>query len=196
MFETLANYLVEKGGLTTEELKLVEEAAIPKRLRKRQYLLQEGDISRYNCFVAKGCLRLYQVSSDGTEYIMRFAIENWWISDYQSYNSGLPSKYNIDALEDSELLMIEKEKLTALFDAIPNLRSLVQKLDARNYEVSQNRVLSNISETAEEKYDSFVNTCPEIHNRVPLHMVASFLGVARETLSRMRQQYGRKRGND
>jgi len=192
MFEKLASYLTSKAGLTSEELRQVEAVALPKKIRKRQYLLQEGDVSRYNCFVAKGCLRLYQVSKDGSEHIMKFAVEDWWMSDYESYHSGLPSRFNIDALEDCELLMIEKSKLNALLESIPKLKDMVDRLDAKNFEVTQTRILSNISQTAEEKYDSFVNACPLIYNRVPLHMIASFLGLSRETLSRVRQQHAKK----
>jgi CRP-like cAMP-binding protein len=195
MFKHLSTYLIQNGDLTLDEVKLIEAVAIPKRIRKRQYLLQEGDVSCYNSFVAKGCLRLYRVGKDGEEYILNFAIENWWISDYESYYSGLPSGYNIDALEDSELLMIEKSKLNALSDTIPKLRKLIERLNAKNYEVTQQRILSSISQTAEERYDNLISSCSQITNRVPLHMVASFLGLSRETLSRIRQQHARKRAH-
>jgi len=189
MFEIFAAYLKEKGGLTDEEVKRVEEVTILKKLRKRQYLLQEGDISHYNCFIAKGCLRLYRVSKDGTERILKFGIENWWISDYESYNTGRPSKSNIDALEDSELILIKKEDFDFVSEAIPNLQKFIKRLEEKSFDVSQNRILSNISETAEEKYENFIRSCPEINRRVPLHMIASFLGVSRETLSRVRNKY-------
>jgi CRP-like cAMP-binding protein len=188
MFPSLATYLIEKGGLTKDELSLVEEAAVPKKIRKRQYILQEGDVSRYISFVVKGCFRLYSIGKNGEEYSMRFAIENWWISDFDSFHSGLPSRYNIDAIEDGELLMIKKEKFDSLIETIPNFEKLVDKLAAKNYEVHQNRILSNISESAEEKYDNFIKSYPMIYERIPLHMVASFLGLSRETLSRVRQQ--------
>ncbi len=191
MFKSFAAYLVEKAGLTNEELKLVEDVTVVKKLRKRQYLLQEGDICHYNCFIAKGCLRLYRIGKDGSEHILRFAVENWWMSDYESYNSSRPSKSNIDALENSELLLIEKQNLNALFKAIPKLQIFKERLETKNFDVSQNRILSNISETAEEKYDNFIKAYPEIYRRVPLHMIASYLGVSRETLSRVRQQYAR-----
>jgi CRP-like cAMP-binding protein len=196
MFSALATYLVEKGGLTNDELRQVEEMAVPKKIRKRQYLLQEGDISHYIGFVVKGCFRLYGVGKNGEEYSMRFAIENWWISDFDSFQSGLPSKYNIEALEDGELLMIKKEKFEALIETIPNFKKLIEKLTAKNYEAHQNRILSNISETAEEKYDNFIKSYPQIYERIPLHMVASFLGLSRETLSRVRQQHAKKRTNN
>jgi CRP-like cAMP-binding protein len=193
MFSSLANYLIEKGGLTNDELRQIEEVAMPKKIRKRQYLLQEGDISNYISFVVKGCFRLYNIGKNGEEYSMRFAIENWWISDFDSFQSGLPSKYNIDALEDGELLMIKKEKWDVLLETIPSFKKLIDKLTARNYEAHQNRILSNISETAEEKYNNFISTYPMIYDRIPLHMIASFLGLSRETLSRVRQQNSQKR---
>lgn len=187
MFEIFAAYLKEKGGITDEELKLVKDFTVEKKLRKRQYLLQEGDKSHYNCFIAKGCLRLYQIGKDGTEHILRFGVENWWMGDYQSYNTGNPSKCNIDALEDSELLLIDREHLIALCEEIPNLQKLIKRLEDRSFDVSQNRILSNISETAEEKYENFIKSYPAFNSRVPLHMIASYLGVSRETLSRVRQ---------
>lgn len=193
MFSSLAKYLVEKGGLTNDELRQIEEVAIAKKIRKRQYLLQEGYISHYISFVVKGCFRLYNIGKNGEEYSMRFAIENWWISDFDSFQSGQPSKYNIDALEDGELLMIKKEKWDALLETIPTFKKLIDKLTARNYEAHQNRILSNISETAEEKYNNFISTYPMIYDRIPLHMIASFLGLSRETLSRVRQQNSQKR---
>ena len=189
MFESFADYLREKAGVTDEELKLLRNVAIEKRLRKRQYLLQEGDVSHYNSFIVKGCLRLYRVGKDGTEYILKFGIENWWMSDYESFNSGFPSKSNIDALEDCELILIKKDDFDHLFNTIPNLKNLRAKLDNRSFDASQNRILSNISDTAEEKYSNFMKSYPDIYNRVPLHMIASFLGLSRETLTRIRQKY-------
>lgn len=188
MFESLAAYLVEKGKLTDEELKLVEAVTVPKKIRKRQYLVQEGGSSNYMSFVAKGCLRLYRVGKDGTEHILRFAIENWWISDFESFHSGIPSKNNVDALEDSEVLMIAKEQFDALCSTIPRFGALIRKLTEKNFAVHQHRILSNISETAEERYENFIRSYPQIYHRVPLHMIASFLGVTRETLSRLRQR--------
>jgi CRP-like cAMP-binding protein len=191
MFQALAAYLKEKTEITEEELKRVEDAVIPKKLRKRQYFLQEGDISHYIGFVVKGCLRLYHIGDDGTEHNLRFSVENWWVADYVSYDADAPSKNNIEALEDSELLLFEKKDFDTLFEEIPCLKRLREKLEKRNFEVHQQRILSNISESAEERYNSFIKSYPHIFNRVPLQMVASYLGVSRETLSRIRQQHYR-----
>jgi CRP-like cAMP-binding protein len=191
MFEVFASYLKEKAELTHEELDQVRAVTFHKKLRKRQYLLQEGDICHYNCFIAKGFLRSYRVSQDGVEHILRFAVENWWLTDAESYNNDCPSKTNIDAVENSDLLLIEKQDFLKLVDTIPRFREFRDKLKSRSYEVSQNRIISNISDTAEEKYLKFRKSYPDIFNRVPLHMVASYLGLSRETLSRIRNQYAR-----
>lgn len=189
MFEIFAAYLRERANLDDNEIQKILDFIVIKKLRKRQYLLQEGHVSDYRAFIARGCLRMYIVSADGTEHIIRFAVENWWMTDDESYNSGAPSKYTIDALEDSELLLIKKEDLNNLFKVIPKFQELKDRLGAKRFEVSQNRILSNISDTAEEKYDNFISLYPQFYSRVPLHMVASYLGLSRETLSRVRKRH-------
>ncbi len=191
MFDVLVKYLREKGSLTNDEIEQFRASSITRRFRKRQYLLQEGDICHYNSFVAKGCMRMYRVGDNGAEHMLRFAIETWWMADYESYNSGSPSKNNIDALEDTDLIMIKKNDFDALVKAIPNFRIFKEKLETRSYDASQNRILSNISDTAEKRYENFIQKYPDIYNRVPLHMIASYLGLTRETLSRIRKQYAK-----
>lgn len=188
MFDVLAKYLKENASLTDDELAQIQVHTKIKKLRKKQYLLEEGEFSDFNCFVAKGCLRLYNVGHDGTEHILRFAIENWWMSDYESYQTENPSKNNIDALEDSELVMIDKKDLDALLSIIPKLKEFIDRLNARSFTASQNRILSTISGNAEERYETFVKSYPDIFNRVPLRMIASYLGLTRETLSRIRSK--------
>lgn len=188
MFEFFAAYLKEEAGLTGEEISLVEEVTIAKKLRKHQYLLQEGDLFHYHCFIARGCLRMYRLDANGTEHILRFGIENWWMSDFESCNTGNPAKNNIDALEDSELLLIKKEDLTTLLKAIPSLQIFKDKIDANCFDLNQNRILSNLIDTAEEKYENFIASYPQFYSRVPLHMIAAYLGVSRKTLSRARSK--------
>jgi CRP-like cAMP-binding protein len=192
MFESFKAYLQENAALTADELQAVHTVSIEKKIRKRQYLLHEGDICHYNCFIVKGCLRLYRVGEDGTEHILRFGVENWWMSDHESYNTGNSSKSNIDALENGEIILIDKPDFVQLMSAIPRFKSFVDGLKARSFDASQNRIMSNISETAEERYQNFLTSFPDIFHRVPLHMIASYLGVSRETLSRIRKQAGHK----
>ena len=188
MFEEFAKYLREKANLDAEEIDAVRAVSVEKKIRKRQYLLQEGDVCHYNCFIVKGCLRMYTVGEDGVEHIVRFAVENWWISDRESYNNGYPSKCNIDALENSKIILIDKPDFLHLLMIIPKLKSFIDNLLARSYDAIQNRIIGAISFSTEEKYQNFIERFPGIVNRVPLHMIASYLGVTRETLSRVRSQ--------
>jgi len=192
MFEVFKTYITDKIELTDQELDMIRAAGVVKRLRKRQYLLQEGDIDVHKKFILKGCLRQYRMGDDGAEHIMRFAIENWWISDRESYTTGLPSKCYIDAIEESEILMWHKSAWEQLVEDVPALQSFEKNLLARSFNASQNRIHAAISYTAEEKYQNFLNTFPDIFNRVPLLMIASYLGISRETLSRIRKQFVNK----
>ena len=193
MFETLAIYLAEKGTLTQSELELIERVAVFKKVRKNQFLLEEGKFSNFIGFVAKGSLRLFRTAEDGQEHIMKFAIENWWISDFTSFMSGEPSNCYIDALENSELILFSSENWDHLLATIPNFKRMIDKLTAKNFEAHQNRIFSNISEPAEIRYDNFVKKYPTLYNRIPLYMIASFLGIKRETLSRIRKQTASKK---
>jgi CRP-like cAMP-binding protein len=187
MFENFENYITANANLTTEQLRQMRSLAIAKRLRKRQFLMQEGDVCRHKAFVSRGLLKTYRLKDDGTEYIMRFTPENHWAIDHESYNNQTPSKYCIDALEDTEVLLWTKEDFEKLSASIPSLVSFSERLRSSSMDANQERILMNISYTSEEKYEDFINSFPDVFRRVPLHMVASYLGVSRETLSRIRQ---------
>lgn len=196
MFEVFDTYLKGKQpDLVENDLERIHAVSIFKKLRKRQYLLQEGEVNHHACFIVKGCLRNYRLGEDGVEHILKFAVENWWISDLESYNNGMPSKNNIDAIEDSELLLIEKQDFNRLVEDIPSFRRFHDKLTSKSVDTFQNRIISNISDTAEERYFNFIKSYPNIFNRVPLHMIASYLGVSRETLSRVRINHARNHQN-
>jgi CRP-like cAMP-binding protein len=188
MLAIFIDYLNEKGELTPEDLELVANTSVQKRVRKNQYLLEEGEVSDFVGFVVKGSFRLFRIGDDKQEHVMRFAIENWWISDFTSFISGEPSNCYIEALEDSELIRFSKKEWNELLAASPNFRQLIETLNAKNFEAHQNRIFSNISEPAEVRYEKFVQKYPTLYNRIPLYMIASFLGLTRETLSRVRKQ--------
>lgn len=192
MFASFVEYLHEKGTLTTQELELLANASVQKRIRKNQYLLEEGEVSDFIGFVVKGSFRLFRLSADGEEHVMRFAIENWWVSDFTSFISGQPSLCYIEALEDSEVIRFTKEKWNSVLENAPNFKQVIDQLTGRNFEAHQNRIYSNISEPAEVRYENFVQQYPTLYNRIPLYMIASFLGLTRETLSRVRKQTRKK----
>ncbi|MFD2571638.1 Crp/Fnr family transcriptional regulator [Spirosoma soli] len=188
MFDVFKAYLNDKITLTDHQFDLVQSASSLKRLRKRQFLLQEGDIWQRYAFVCQGCLRIYYLDDKGVEHIMKFCIENWWAGDRESLLTGNPARTNIDALEDSVVLLFNKEDFDQLCQTIPAFGQLINTLIDRTYIASQHRIQTNISYSAEEKYVDFIKTYPAIFNRVPLHMIASYLGVSPETLSRIRHQ--------
>ncbi len=188
MFDVFQQYLTAKGGIPDTELALIKTAFTAKKLRKKQYFLQEGDVSRHLAFVCKGCLRLYTLDEKGNEHIIQFALDNWWISDRESLLSGNPSRYNIDALEDSELLITTPEKMKNIIEKAPNFAKVMNRAQQINFIASQRRIQAAISFAAEEKYQDFIQTYPDIVQRVPQHMIASYLGITRETLSRIRKQ--------
>jgi len=187
MFQLFETYITTQASFTKEELALMRTLSTEKKLRRKQFLLQEGEVCRHKAFVVKGLLRNYHTKDDGTEYIMRFAPENSWTMDPESYTNQTPSKYSIEALEETEVIMWSQGSLEEMIAAIPSFKVYSDKIKERNHYASQNRVLMNISYTAEEKYQEFIASFPDIFRRVPLQMVASYLGMSRETLIRVRR---------
>jgi len=174
--------------ISDEEFELVQKAFIPKKLRKKQYLLQEGEVCKYLAFITKGAMRQYTVDDKGVEHIIRFGIENWWMSDRESFSTGTPTKYNIDAVEDSELLLVNNADWQQLSDQSPAYAEMTRQLEYRGYVAAQKRIHASISLSAEERYRELLNTHPDLLQRFPQNMIASYLGVSPETLSRIRKQ--------
>lgn len=193
-FEPLFQYIESKSALSLneDEKTLIQGAFKSKHLRKRQYLLQEGDVCKFMSFIVKGSGRMYSVNEKGQEHIIRFAIENWWLGDYESYNFGTPSLYNIEVLEDSEVLMIEHDAIKELSAKIPAIDLMITEIDKKGTVATQKRIHSSISLSAEERYDNLVKSYPEFLNRFPQSMIASYLGISPETLSRIRKNLLKK----
>jgi CRP-like cAMP-binding protein len=187
MSELLFNKITAITALTREEFARFQALFVIKKLRKRQYFLQESDVSKYQAFVVKGLLRSYTVDEKGSEHILQFASEGWWMADLSSYLTNEPSFLNIDALEDAELLLLTKSNWEQAMKEIPALEHYFRIIIQNHLVSTQKRLLQSLSETAEEKYHRFLATYPECVQRVPQHMVASYVGVSRETLSRIRK---------
>lgn len=188
MFELLHKKFTEKISLTAEEFNFCKNLFISRRLRKKHFLLQEGNICKYTAFVERGLLRSYSVDDKGAEHILQFAFEGWWIADIYSFLTNEPSMYNIEALEDTELLLISKPSQDLLIENIPKIEHYFHILTQNNLIATQRRLMSSLTETAEEKYLKFMHMYPDCFKRVPQHMIASYLGITRETLSRIRKE--------
>jgi CRP-like cAMP-binding protein len=188
MYELLYKKITDIISISEEEFNFCKTLFLPKKLRKKQYLLQEGDVCKYNTFVSKGLLRSYTIDNKGTEHILQFAFEGWWIGDIYSFLTEKPSLFNIEALEACELLLITRPSWELLLNKIPSFERYFRILIQNNLIATQKRLMGTLSESAEEKYTNLINNFPGCLQRVPQHMIASYLGITRETLSRIRSQ--------
>ena len=161
---------------------------VPKKIRKRQYFLQEGEVCKYMAFIVKGAMRQYSVDDKGVEHIFRLSIENWWAGDRESNINLTPQVYNIDAWEDTEFLQVTRADFLSQLSSIPAINELIRNLDERFAIATQKRLNAQISLTAEKRYSELANSYPEFLQRFPQHIVASYLGITKETLSRIRKQ--------
>lgn len=188
MFEKLMKGISEKVSLTAEEFEVLKPFFIPKKVRKRQYVLNAGDVCRYITFVEKGLLRSFTVDDEGHEHVVQFAIEGGWISDMGSFVSGEDAWYNIEALEDSELLNLTRQSMDDLLARLPVMERFFRILMQNNIVALQRRVIAYMSLSAEEKYLKLIEVAPDIITRASQQHIASYLSVTPETLSRIRKK--------
>ncbi|WP_316800874.1 Crp/Fnr family transcriptional regulator [Pedobacter frigidisoli] len=189
MFEIFDKYLLELADITEDELAAIHASANVKNFRKWQSLLHDGEVLQNMCFITSGCFRLFRYDKSGNDHTVRFGVENWWMNEPESFNNGTQSKYNIEALSASTVIIWHKDDLLKLQAAIPAFKHFFECLNSRALEAAHERIFNLISASAEERYVQFQKTYPKVFNSVPLHMVASYLGVSRETLSRIRRDY-------
>lgn len=188
MYDIYFQHLTEKMPLTADERALIQRFLSVKKIRKKQYLLQEGDVCKVIAFVEKGALRSYSVDSEGKEHILQFALEGWFISDLYSFLTGEVSVYNIEAIDDSELVLINQSAYEELLKRSPCYQTYMLQLITGAYIALQKRITSTISLSPEERYQHLIALYPDIVQRVPQHMIASYLGLTPETLSRIRRR--------
>lgn len=192
MFEQLFNHISSKITIGEKEREICYSLFISKTLRKKQYLLQEGEPCKYLAFVEKGLLRSYTIDEKGAEHIVQFAPEGWWIADIYSHLTGEPSEYNIDAVEETETLLLTKEAYEELMERAPVFERYYRLLMQNSLIAYQRRLTCTLSRTAEETYTEFLQVYPHIAQRVPQHNIASYLGITPESLSRIRRQIAEK----
>lgn len=192
MYNLILKNIARFIQLTPEETARFTAVLKPRTLRKRQYLVQAGDIFRYECFVNKGSLRTYHVDNNGQEHIVMFAFEDWWTGDMYSFLSGQPALYHVEAMEDCELLTIEKSQLEQLYIDIPKFDRFYRILLQNAYIAMQRRLSENMSLSAEQRYLNFISRYPQFEQRLTLKQIASYLGITPESLSRIRRQLAGK----
>ena len=184
LIEHFNNYI----PLNEEEKKSFDKRVMQRKIKRKQMILQEGLVCKHYSFVVEGCLRMYGVDHKGVEHNIQFAAENEWIADIGSFHSDKPSKLFIEALEPSVLLQIEKQDLYHLYRSIPKLDRIFKVIIENKFVELQTRVLQNISSTAHERYQSFLEQYPKLALRLPNTQIASYLGITPEFLSKMRSE--------
>lgn len=188
MMELLLAEISKELPLTKLEEDQIKAAFTLKKLRKRQYLIQFGETFRHLFFVEKGMLRAYLKGEKEEEHVIQFAPEGSWIPDSFHQLEDMEATYNIDALEPSEILCIDREAFQELLLKIPKLEKYFRVVMQKRLHALHLRVINYLTHFAEDKYKMFMQVYPEIVQRVPQHMIASYLGIKPETLSRNRKK--------
>jgi CRP/FNR family transcriptional regulator, anaerobic regulatory protein len=184
----LVDYFNKLIPLANEEKDFVRMKFHPHFFLRKQFALQHGDVCEYFNFVVRGCLRLYKVGDDGVVHVLQFATENHWIFDVASFHRKAKSKFNVDALEDTVVLRISYDELIDLYIKAPKFDRIFRVLLENHFMQQQERIGQLFSSTAEERYQSFLETYPHLHNRISQVQIAAYLGVTPEFLSRIRNR--------
>ena len=188
-FDAFFDYIQGISGklLSEDDRHLLMEHFKPRKLRKRQYFLQEGDVCKYIGFIVKGSARTFTVDEKGHEHILKLSLENWWLADFESFYLLTPSRFNIEALEDLEVLQSTNAQIEEYLKHIPAFSAMANVI-SQNYTIAnQKRMQAAMSYTAEERYEDLVSNYPHFLQRFPQNMIASYLGLSPETLSRLKK---------
>jgi len=191
-FAVLREYLQARASFTEAELAFIETMCVHAHLGEHEFLQRAGDVAKYAAFVANGCLRRYVIDAQGKEHIIQFAPETWWLADTASLANGTPSQYFIDALEDTDLLLIDPQSHETIIKKVPGYADALRRGLQKHAAARDERIVSSLSASAQERYTAFLNTYPSIATRVPQRMLASYLGVSPETISRIRRKLASK----
>lgn len=187
MYDIIFKHIEEKVQLSQSEKELIKTFFKPKKLKKKQFLVVEGHVCSYLTFVSKGLLKSYNVDDKGNEHINQFSPEGWWTSDMSSFFSGGISFYSIDAMEDSAVLLITREDFENLTLQVPVMDRYFRLLFQNSLITKERRLISSHTHTAEEKYRYIVENNPDFIRRIPQNLLASYLGLSPETLSRLKK---------
>ena len=181
----LRSHIEKIVPLSDEEFALIASCFVERSLKKHQFLMQERMLAPYEYFVVNGLLKVSQIDSSGKEHILQFAMEDWWVSDYQTSILHKEATLNITCLEDTQLLAISYEDKEKLCNELPKINTFVRKKSNMGYIALQKRILSLLSNDARTRYEQFLELYPSLLQRLPKSLIASYLGVSRETLSRL-----------
>ena len=184
--ETIKKYVARHIDLTLEEQEYFVSLLRVNKVKKKQFIVQPEFICKYRSYIHSGAMRAYLVDNNANEHTIAFAIEDWWISDFNSYIFQQPATLFVEALEATTLIQLDYNAEQLLKETIPKFEKLFRILTERSFAFLQKRMLSNLSMTAEERYEDFITNYSKIAQRVPQYALASYLGMSTEYLSKLR----------
>lgn len=184
--DRLIAHIRKSIDLDDSEAKLVSSYFEHQTIKKKIHLLEEGQASNKQYYILKGCLRIYIINTKGNEQTLQFGIENWWIADYLSLQNQGPSNYFIQAVENSDIISIDKKSLEELLSKLPKLERYFRLVLQKSFGAAQMRIKYLFTMTAEERYNHFNSNFPEFVQRVPQYMLASYLDFTPEFMSKIR----------
>lgn len=188
MIQKLFDGISKYTSLSKQDEKLISATLIQKTIRKKQFFLHENQVAKSVAFVTSGCLRSYSIDQNGFEHILQFAPPNWWITDMYSFILQKESHLNINALADTDILLLSREDQLMLFDAIPNLERYFRIITEKSLVNSHQRLLDNLSLTAKQRYLKFCEVYPTLINELPQKQIAAYIGITPEFLSKVRSE--------
>jgi len=187
-YEFILKNLGKHISLTENEKEIFCSGLKEKKVKRHHFLIEAGEISRYQNFVNKGCLRSFYIDENGFEHNLQFAIGGWWIGDMTSFLTQKAASLYVEALEDSEVLQIDNHTMEELYIKIPKLEGFFRILLQNAFITFQQRIISTISRPAEERYLEFINKYPYLEQRLPQIHIASYLGITPEFLSKLKKK--------
>jgi CRP-like cAMP-binding protein len=185
MTRLLRKHIEAIAPLTDEEFNYISSFFTAKKLKKHQFLVQEGNNVLNDYWVSSGLLKASHIDAAGKEHILQFAMEDWWITDYQAYFNQTPATISIDCIEDAELLCLSLHNREKLCADMHKMEHFFRKKSNAGYVALQRRILSLLNSSAKERYEQLLHQYPQLIQRVPKTLIAAYLGVSRETLSRL-----------
>jgi len=189
ILKNVARHITLDDNEKTFFLSLLE----PQRLKRKKLYLEAGMVCKYSAFVLDGALKSFTIDRDGKEHILSFAIQDWWIADMYSLLSQKPAILNIEAIADSEVLMMSRDNQQLLYERVPKFERFFRILVENSLVANQQRLIDNMSSSAEERYLRFIQKYPTIPSCVPQHSIASYLGITPEFLSKIRSRLARRK---
>ncbi len=188
MYQLLRDNIEQHVHLSDTEFSHFATSFEAKEIEKKQFLLREGEICRFEGFVTKGIFSVYHLDKNGDKQILYFAHENWWVTNIDSFTNNLPSQLFIEALEDSEVLLISKSDKESAYINLPKIEKLFRVMTQKTHVALQRRMIDSLSKTADQRYIDFIEKYPQLYQRLSNLQIAAYLGVSHEFLSKIRRK--------